>query len=479
MKYHLPLVFFIFCVLVLQSCLRSSYYGVKSYDNVPRPVDSADIILPEGYKIEAVAQGLNYPTSITFDEKGNIYILEAGYAYGEIFVAPRLLRLDAEGKFTEIAKGNKNGPWTAVDFHHGNFYISEGGVMEGGKILKVTPDGSITELVKGLPSFGDHHTNGAIVKDNYIYFGQGTATNSGVVGKDNKEFGWLLRKNDFHDIPCEDIILTGENFKTENVLSDDKEKIMTGAFVPYGTKTSPGQVIKGKIPCSGAVMRIPLAGGEPELVAWGFRNPYGLNFDPNGNLYVIENGYDRRGSRPVFGAGDLMWKVENGTWYGWPDFSGSDSVSGEDFRTPRIKAKSLLQAHKNIPPEPVAIFGVHSSSNGFDFSRNASFGFPGFAFVAQFGDMAPYVGKVFGAIGFKVVMVDVTNGNISNFAANKGDRNGPASLLNKGGLERPVAVKFDEDGKTMYIVDFGILEVTKKGPAPKQRTGVLWKITKI
>ena len=43
------------------------------------------------------------------------------------------------------------------------------------------------------PAYGDHHTNGPVIKDGYIYFSTGTATNAGVVGPDNAEFGWLKR----------------------------------------------------------------------------------------------------------------------------------------------------------------------------------------------------------------------------------------------------------------------------------------------
>jgi hypothetical protein len=47
--------------------------------------------------------------------------------------------------------------------------------------------------------------------------------------------------------------------------------------------------------------------------------PYGLAFDAAGTLYVTDNAYDTRGSRPVFGGADALWRVEPGTWYGWPD----------------------------------------------------------------------------------------------------------------------------------------------------------------
>ncbi|HYE53282.1 MAG TPA: hypothetical protein VD996_00510, partial [Chitinophagaceae bacterium] len=138
----------------------------------------------------------------------------------------------------------------------------------------------------------------------------------------------------------------------------------------------------------------------------------------------------------------------------------------------------LLQVYPNTPPKPSAIFGVHSSSNGLDFSTNNAFGYTGQAFVAQFGDMAPSAGKVLKPVGFKIVRVNVDDGVIRDFAVNKGKRNGPASWLGTGGLERPVSVKFDPGGKALYIVDFGIMKMTEKGPQPQTGTGVIWKITK-
>lgn len=483
MKRNTALILFFTCfssALLLSGCFKlRGHYGTKSYEPVSRPVRTPDIQLPEGYSIEMVSSGLNFPTSIAFDDKGQAYVIEAGYSYGEIFTVPRLLRLEGSGKAVEIAHGNKNGPWTAVDYSNGNFYVSEGGTMEGGRILKISPDGQVKRLLEGLPGYGDHHTDGVTVgPDGYIYFGQGTATNSAVVGNDNFKFGWLSRKKDFHDIPCEDITLAGENFETENVLSEEKEKVMTGAYVPYGTKTEKGQVVKGALPCTGAVMRIPINGGSPELVAWGFRNPFGLAFAPDGKLFVTENGFDTRGSRPVFGAGDFLYEVKNKAWYGWPDFSGGDSLSDENFQARSIRPKSVLLKHPQQPPKPAAVFGVHSSANGFDFSSSPSFGFVGDAFVAQFGDMAPDVGTIYGPVGFKVVRVNVKSGDIVDFAVNKGQVNGPASTLKSGGLERPVAAKFNNEGNALYIVDFGVMEITDKGPAPKQNTGVIWKITK-
>ncbi len=472
------------CAVMFSGCYRikPSNGGGQNTKLNERKVDPRGILLPPGYKAEVVSTGLTFPTAATFDEAGNLYVIESGYSYGEEFTTPRLLRIDAQGKQTELARGGKNGPWTGIDFHEGNFYIAEGGVLEGGRILRISKSGTITPLISDLPSFGDHHTNGPVVRNGQIYFSIGTATNSSVVGPDNAKYGWLKRKPTFHDIACRDIVLSGQNFKTENVLTDNpNDETITGAFVPFGTASAKGQVVKGQVPCSGAILRMPLSGGAPELVAWGLRNPYGLAFSPAGKLFTTENAFDERGLRPVWGAGDVLWEVEPGTWYGWPDFSaGKRIVADEEFNAKKKKhiLQPILEKYPNQPPKPAAIFGVHSSANGLDFASGKEFGFDGEAFVAQFGDMAPEVGKVWSPVGFKVVRVNVSNGVIRDFAVNKGRRNGPASALGHGGLERPVSVKFHPSGNSLYVVDFGRLRTDKAGSHPQKGTGVIWKISK-
>ncbi|MBZ0158094.1 MAG: PQQ-dependent sugar dehydrogenase [Alphaproteobacteria bacterium] len=471
-------------IIGLSGCygMRSSSGGGQTSFQPPRTVNSNDIALPEGYQIEPVATGLTFPTGVTFDDAGRIYVVEAGYSYGEVWTIPRLLRIDPGGKTTVIAQGEKNGPWTGVVYHDGAFLVAEGGELEGGRILRISPGGKTAVLVESLPSRGDHHTNGpAVGPDGWIYFGQGVATNSGIVGEDNFKFGWLKRHPDFHDIPCRNIVLNGYNFESKDVLHPGAASpVLTGAFSPFGKKTEQGQAIKGSIPCSGSVMRVRPEGGKPELVAWGFRNPFGLAFSPDGRLFVADNQYDERGSRPVFGTGDLLWEVKSGTWYGWPDYHGRQPLNKGDLYKPQGKARPefLLAKHPNVPPEPVTIFPVHSSSNGFDFSRNPEFGYTGQAFVAQLGDEAPATGKVLSPVGFKVVRVDVTKGIVHEFAVNKGKTNGPASWLQTGGLERPVAARFNPGGTALYVVDFGVLLHDNKGAVPQKETGILWRITR-
>lgn len=482
MKHRSVVVLTLACLaLASAACfsMRPSRGGGQTSFDAPRRLNPTDVALPPGYGIEVVATGLTFPTGVAFDAAGTPHVVEAGYSYGEVWTTPRLLRVGTDGAVSVVASGGDNGPWNGVTFHDGSFYVAEGGQRVGGRILRIGRTGDVTALVEDLPSVGDHHTNGPVIgPDGMLYFGQGTATNSAVVGVDNYEFGWLRRYPEFHDIPCRDVTLTGKNYTTENPLTAERDRAMTGAFSPFGQATVPGKVVRGRVPCNGALLKISPSGGAPQLVAWGFRNPFGLAFSPGGELFVTDNQYDARGSRPVFGTGDLLWKVEQGMWHGWPERFGALALHEHDSLAPpgESRVARLIDAYPNDPVEPAARLGVHSASTGLDFSRSSRFGHEGDAFIAQFGDMAPGVGKVLSPVGFKVVRVEVGEGIVHDFAVNRGEVNGPATFIDGGGLERPVAVRFDPSGEALYVVDFGVMTMGTQGPEPRPETGVLWRI---
>jgi glucose/arabinose dehydrogenase len=446
-----------------------------------RTLNAEDIQVPAGYQVELVASGLTFPSAATFDDEGNLYVVEAGYAYGPEFEESRLLRVNRDGSLTEVYESDRDGPMNGVVFHDGHFFVAEGGLKEGGRILKISKDGkNVQTLVDGLPRFGDHHTNGPVIgPDGWVYFAQGTVTNSGVVGRDNWIMGWLTDNEKLHDIPCQDIVLTGQNYTTPDPFSvAPGDTVATGPFKPFGQQTEAGELVVGKAPCSGAIMRVRPEGGSVEVVAWGLRNPFGLAFDADGQLYATENGYDARGSRPVVGAQDHLWRIDPDRWYGWPDYSGGVRLDDSSFvRKGEEPIKMLLQQYPEPPPKPVAYLGVHSSSNGLAFPPNGNFGFEGQAFIAQFGDQDPVTGKTISRVGYKVVRVDLQNGGVQDFALN--ERPGPATEHpGTGGLERPLNLVFSPDGNALYVIDFGIMYVSNVGPHPDQESGSIWKITK-
>ena len=433
----------------------------------PKP---EDISLPEGYRIEVVATGLNSPTALAIGEDGEVFVAESGFLPG---TEARILKVNPDGTTARVApaSGQSFAPplLGLVVGPDGRLYAGD-----KGRILRVEPDGSLTPVVVGLPSLGDHANNHMTFgPGGKLYFGQGTATNSGVVGLDNREVtGWLDQHPEVHDIACQDVVLTGQNFT-------DKEDVTTGAFVPYGTATKPRQLIKGQVPCNGAIFRADVNTGKLELVAWGFRNPYGLGFAPQDHpvlhsaLLAADNGPDIRGSRPIANAPDELNVIYEGGFYGWPDHFGSFASSRAIFGLPGTASEGgvppLWEKHPAVI-QPIAQFSVGASADGFDFSTDKAFGFVNDLFIAEWGALGFGTQDLLPS-GYRVARVHfLPNGGtiITDFAINKIP--GPASASGLAGLEHPIDVKFSPDGTTMYILDFGNFG--------EPGSGVLWKVTK-
>jgi hypothetical protein len=162
------------------------------------------------------------------------------------------------------------------------------------------------------------------------------AGNSAVMDKSTGN--WVKKNPTAQATPYQDIVLLGKDFKVPNVLSNDKkDSLLTGAYVPFGTTTKPGQVIKGVTLCGGSILSFDPANpaGTIETHAWGFRNMIGFTWDSKGNMYAAENGYDVRGARPVVDYLDASLRIEKGRWYGVPDFSaGREPLTDSKFEVP-------------------------------------------------------------------------------------------------------------------------------------------------
>lgn len=432
-----------------------------------RYLNPSDIDLQPGYNIEVFAQGIDSPISMLFTETGDMIIAESGFTSGNA----RVLRLIGNN-FEVIAEGF-NLPITGINYLKGDIYVSHRGF-----ITVIKSDGTRQNIITGLPSNGDYYNNRVIFStDNKMYFGQGTATNSGVVGLDNE---WVQYTPFFCDHPGDYLMLKGQNFATKNLFTIEtaQETVYTGAYSPYSEPNLPFEVRKSTIRASGSILRANLDGSELELFAWGFRNPSYMKFDETNRLFVSNNGYEVRGSRPIANAPDEFFYVSREGWYGWPDYSGGDPVTLSRFRPEgEAQPEFLLASQPNIPPRPYATFPANSSIMGFDFNYNNSFGPYGDVYIAEFGYWGvravgitiPYPG-----IGQRISKIDMTTGGVTTFAINKSGL--PASITLEGGFERPADVAFGPDG-AMYLLDMG-LNIRNDPTVFIANTGVIWKITR-
>jgi glucose/arabinose dehydrogenase len=454
-----------------------------------------------GYTIEPIIWNLTLPTSVTFDNENNMYIAEAGFVYGGLQPIPRILKVDSQsGNISILVDRKLNGPITDIEFYDGKIYVSHRGI-----ISTVEPDsGLVKDIIIGLPSTGDHHNNQiAIGTDNRIYFGQGEATNSGVVGEDNFRLGWLKTAPQFHDIPAKNITLTGENFVTANPLTaESNDTTATGAFVPFGTSTYKGQVIPGNIKCNGCILSANLDGTDITLVGWGFRSAYGIAFLPNDptKLLVTVNGADERGSRPITNDTEKIYSIDIsssnssqlGKFYGWPDFLGN----AEPVTDPKFQVKNLppLQfVMQNHPPveKPLLELKVGSALAQIDFSSSYNntndFGLKDMAFIAEFGIMVPISHSPWSIknqkqeiVGQKVVIFNLQNKSYSDFIS-----------LNKPDTSfRPVGIAFNKNENALYVTSIGKVEIrttlpndnsielSEPSPWYYPNTGIIWKVTK-
>lgn len=155
---------------------------------------------------------LIYPTSVEFDGAGYMYIAEAGYVYGDVWGVPRILKISQAGR-VELLTDRLNAPVNDLLWYEGPLYVSH-----MGKISTVsTTTGKVVDLVKGLPSNGDHQNNQLTARPNgKLYFRQGTVTNSGVVGLDNFFYFWLPYYPTLHDKPAKPTRLREETYITGN-----------------------------------------------------------------------------------------------------------------------------------------------------------------------------------------------------------------------------------------------------------------------
>jgi glucose/arabinose dehydrogenase len=464
------------------------------------------IHLPQGFRIEKVVDGLTYATGLTFDDQGRLHVAEAGGMFLERPNPPRILRIE-DGRAVEVVnlQGRVGASVVGLTWHNGAFYISHRDSNDRtGAVSRVTPDGSVTQILSGIrDSRAEHFLNDlAVGPDGRMYLASGPAGNAAVVGIDLAPF---VEKNpDLHTTPCKEIVLTGVNFGTPDFRTDDPSDVVyTGAFVPFGTRTQPGQRIAGNDKCGGAILAFDPNNAEGTIrpFAHGFRNVVGITWSRTGEMFVTQNGYDIRGSRPFNDRFDPTYRVREGTWYGYPDFSAAfEPITNPEFDVPNSlkapravgeqdigKEQRLVIDHAASGlsrPDRSLVLGLHevnSSPSGIDVAPTNWGNFSDHVFVAEWGDLTPPTNPLRNEpTGSRISRIDPRTGDVSVIIRNQ--KRGPASAQDAEGqgLERPFDLIFGPDG-AMYISDYGIARINPaREGTPYEvppNTGAIWKIT--
>ena len=419
-----------------------------------------------------------YPSSIEFDDKGAIYVAECGYMPGDKNQKPRIWKYDADGGGQqELLTDGLVAPVTDLHWSQGKLWVSHRGK------ISVVENGRLRDVVADLPCLGDHSNNQlATGPDGKLYVGIGTATNSGVVGPDNFAFGWPLEHPDVCEVPAKDVVLTGEVFEC-----DDPRKpgtiARTSAYQPFGKTVPAGTIVRGQTKANSAILRLDPSGGGLDVYAWGFRNPYGLLWTPDGKLYCADAGSDERGSRHIANDPEKLWVIEQNGFYGWPDHVTGKPVTDAAFKPAKSPPRPLWQNHPQART-PLLTFEPHASATQIDVCRSSRFAREGLLFVGASGDQSAVTAAAPVRAGYWVRTVDTRTAKVDTFLMARYDALGPPGLeyVTTAGPRRIVDVRFDPTGNALYVVDIGPIHYVqgKKGPEPMAfpGTGVIWRVTR-
>lgn len=268
-------------------------------------------------------KGLRNAVDFTEDNNGNTYVAFKN----------KIQFINSKGYSYDIINRKELNIYS-IEFYNNKIYYSSNNDVYCYDLKNKT----IEKLIDNIPNYGDYKEIYIKIYNGKLYASIGAATNSGVVGKDNR---WLKDNPFIYDLTPNPLKLKGQNFNSNK----------TGAFTKYNTTNVKNQTITSHFPGNSSIVAVELKNKTAKTYAYGIRNIKGMDVTSYGKLFVTVGGIENRGLRPVDGDSDYIYNIEENNWYGFPDYSGGDALDSPRFTK---KASPILEKEPSInPPAPI------------------------------------------------------------------------------------------------------------------------------
>jgi glucose/arabinose dehydrogenase len=388
-----------------------------SQSNGPAPVgrsDDAVPMVPDGFKIELVAEGISNARVLRFAPNGDLFV--ANSEAGEV----RVLRFEGDNAApmsNEVYAMGLNKPYGIAFYPAGDspewIYIAESNGLKRFpyKSGDLTAAGEPETLFDNINP--DHHWTRDVVfsaDGKTMYYSVGSGSNVGTDGTmENEPEGGLDAWIGAHPLG----VAWGEEERRAAVLAYDPD------------------------------------GKNERYFATGLRNCAGMTINPaTSELWCVVNERDELGDNVPF---DYATSVKDGAFYGWPWYYIGDNPDARWEAQPREDLKGQVTV-------PDVLFQAHSAPLNIAFSTSDAWGaeYKGDAFVAMHGSWNRGT-----RTGYKVVRLDFDEtgkptGTYEDFVTGM-------VVSDADVWGRPVGVAFDKTGSLFFSED---------------GSGTIWKVSK-
>jgi glucose/arabinose dehydrogenase len=365
--------------------------------------------VPAGFKIEALATGLQHPRSITVLPNGDILVVESK--------APDLETIKRPKDFVTS--------WI------------EGWVTSGGD---PGPSNRIT-LLRDADGDGKPEVHDIFLDHLYSPFGVALVGSDLYVANTDAIMHYAYHDGDtkIADAGTEFMPLPGgpidHHWTKSLTASPDGNQLYVGVGSNSNITENGIQAELNRAD----ILQVDRQTGQWRIFASGLRNPNGLSFEPVSHaLWTVVNERDELGPNLV---PDYMTSVKDGAFYGWPYSYYGQHVD------PRVHPQRPDLVAKAISPDYALSSHVAPLGLAFDIGDSLPAKYKGGAFVGEHGSWDR--GKF---NGYKVVFVPFTGGHPSAKAEDF-----VTGFLNDQGQARgrPVGVAFDKTGALLIADDVG------------------------